>query len=122
METQLIRRLKGDFTVAKGALTGEPVTVFMFSMPEKMIVGYKDDISPAGARLTDKPTPITLYVTIKVRTLSGGATYIAIGDENEQAFRLTSVGDSIDVAWINDLSKIIAVTDTGTGCLEWLGG
>lgn len=122
MDTQMIRRLKGDFTVAKGALTEEPISVIMFSMPEKLITGYKDDISPAGERLTEKPTPITLYVTLRVRSLSGGASYIAIGDENEQPFRLTSINASIDCAWIDDISKIVAVTDAGTGCLEWIGG
>lgn len=91
-------------------------------MPTKIICGYKQDISTAGERLTDKPTPILKVVTVKVRSLGTG-TYIALGDEDEQPWRLTAVGDTHDIDWIDDLRKVVAVTDVGnTGCLEWLGG
>jgi len=91
-------------------------------MPTKIICGYKDDISIASGRLTDKQTPIVKIVRARVRSLSGGATYIALGDEEEQPYRLTAVGSERDIDWIDDLSKVIVSTDTGTGCLEWLGG
>lgn len=91
-------------------------------MPTKIIKGYKDNISTAGVRLTDKITPIIKVVNVKVRSFSGGASYVALGDEEEQPYRLTSVGDSKDIDWIDDLSKVVATTDTGTACLEWLGG
>uniref|UniRef100_A0A6H1ZI03 Uncharacterized protein n=1 Tax=viral metagenome TaxID=1070528 RepID=A0A6H1ZI03_9ZZZZ len=91
------------------------------NMPTKIICGYKDDISTAGERLTDKPTPIVKVVTIKVRSMGTGV-YIALGNEEEQPFRLTAVGDHLDIDWIDDLSKVIVITDAGTtGCLEWLG-
>ncbi len=92
------------------------------NMPTEIICGYKDNISSASNRLTDKQTPIVKIVRAKVRSLSGGATYIALGDEKEQPYRLTAVGSEHDIDWINDLSKVIVSTDTGTGCLEWLGG
>jgi len=92
------------------------------NMPTKIICGYKDDISTAGERLTDKPTPIIKVVTVKVRSMGTGS-YIALGNEEEQAWRLIAVGDTHDIDWIDDLSKVIVITDTGnTGSLEWLGG
>jgi hypothetical protein len=91
-------------------------------MPIKIICGYKDNISTAGIRLTEKPTPIVKVVTVKVRSMGTG-TYIALGNEDEQAWRLLAVGDSHDIDWIDDLSKVIVITDIGdTGCLEFLGG
>lgn len=94
----------------------------MPDMPTKIIKGYKDNISTAGDRLTSKITPIQKVVVVKVRSLGTG-TYIALGDEEEQPFRLTAVGDSIDVDFIDDLSKVVAITDAGTtSSLEWLGG
>lgn len=91
-------------------------------MPTKIICGFRDNISTAGVRLTDKITPIIKVVNVKVRSFSGGASYVALGDEEEQPYRLTAVGDSIDIDWIDDLSKVVAITDAGTACLEWLGG
>lgn len=91
-------------------------------LPSKIICGYKDDISIAGERLVDKPTPIHKVVTVKVRS-KGTGTYIAIGNEEEQPFRLNAVGDSHDIDWVDDLSKVIVITDSGTtGEVEWIGG
>lgn len=91
-------------------------------LPDKVITGYKDDISTAGERITDKPTPILKSVTVKVRSLGTG-TYIALGSEEEQSFRLDTVGDSLDIDWIDDLSKVVCITDAGTtGCIEFIGG
>lgn len=90
------------------------------NMPTKIICGYKSDISTAGERLTDRIEPITRIVTVKVRSLGTGS-YIAIGDEDEQPYRLTGVGESQDI-YIDDVSKIVVITDVGeTGCLEWFG-
>lgn len=92
-------------------------------MPTKVICGYKDDIDTSGQRLTDKPTPIIKAVTVKVRSFGTG-TYIAIGNEDGSIdFRLTAVGDSYDIDWIDDLSKVTCITDAGsTATLEWIGG
>jgi len=91
------------------------------NMPTKMIKGYKDFISTAGERLTSKPTPILVGVTLKVRTLSGD--YIAIGDEEEQPFRLTTEGQAFVIDFVNDLSKVVVVAESGTAnCIEWFGG
>jgi len=57
-----------------------------------------------------------------VRSLGSG-TYIAIGDSSSQPFRLNFVGDSLDIDFIDDLSKVYVITDSGsTGELEWIGG
>jgi len=91
------------------------------NMPTKIICGYKDDISTAGERLTDKPTPVTKAVNVKVRSLGTGS-YIAIGNEEQIEWRLSAVGDSHKI-YVDDLSKVIVITDVGTtGCLEWFGG
>jgi len=90
-------------------------------MPSKLIKGYKDDISDAGQRLTSLITPVTKVVNVKLRSLGVGATYIAIGDEDEQPYRLTASGDSMDI-YIDDVSKIVVISDAGTtGCVEWIG-
>lgn len=90
--------------------------------PAKIIRGYKDDIDTGVQRITDRPTPVRKVVVVKVRSLGTG-TYIALGDDEEQPFRLTAVGQSLDVDWIDDLSKVHAATDAGsTGALEWIGG
>jgi len=90
------------------------------NMPTKIICGYKDDISTAGERLTNKPTPIKKVVNIRVRSMGVG-TFIAIGNEEQIERRFTAVGDNQDV-YIDDLSKVITITDAGsTGCLDWFG-
>lgn len=91
-------------------------------MPTKIICGFKDDIDTSAQRITSKPTPILKSVTIVCRSLGTG-TYIAFGDENEQPFRLTGVNQSLDCDWLDDLSKLIVITDSGnTGYLQWIGG
>lgn len=93
-----------------------------FRKPNEIICGYTDRIGTTGKKLTEKPTPIKKAVTVKVRSLGTGL-YIALGNEDEQEFRLTAVGASEDVDWIDDLSKVIATTNAGsTGELEWIGG
>ncbi len=90
------------------------------NMPTEIICGYKSDISTAGERLTDKPTPIKRVVNIRVRSMGTG-TYIAIGNEEQIERRFSAVGDNQDV-YIDDLSKVITITDAGsTGCLDWFG-
>ncbi len=92
------------------------------SKPTKLIVGFKDDIDTSAQRITSKPTPIYECVTISCRSLGTG-TYIALGDEDEQPFRLTGVNQSIDITFLDDLSKLIVITDAGnTGYLQWIGG
>jgi len=94
----------------------------MTGMPTEIIAGYKDDINTSGDRLTKKKTPIIKVVTVTVRSLGTGA-YIAVGDEDEQPRRLLSVGATLDIDWIDDLSKVVVSTDAGsTGAVEWIGG
>uniref|UniRef100_A0A6M3LCP1 Uncharacterized protein n=1 Tax=viral metagenome TaxID=1070528 RepID=A0A6M3LCP1_9ZZZZ len=86
-----------------------------------IIKGYKDLISTASERLTSEVTPIKVGVTIKVRTLAGD--YIAIGDEDEQPFRLTTEGQAFVVDFVDDFSEIVVVAESGTAnCIEWIGG
>ncbi len=92
------------------------------SKPTKLIVGFKDDIDTSAQRITSKPTPILKVVVVTCRSLGTG-TYIALGDEDEQPFEITGVNQSIDIDFIDDLSKVIVVTDAGnTGYLQWIGG
>lgn len=94
----------------------------VLSKPRRVITGYKDNISTAGVRLVEKPTPIHRVVTVKVRDLGTG-NYIAFGDEIEQPFRLNATGESLDIDWIDDLHKVVVVTDIGTtGVVEFIGG
>lgn len=90
--------------------------------PELIICGYKDNISTAGDRLVTKPTPIHEVVLVKCRSLGTG-TYIALGDEKEQAYRLNAVDQELPVDFVDDLSKVVVSTDAGTtGAVEWIGG
>lgn len=94
----------------------------MTGMPTVIIAGYKDDITISGDRITLKKTPIFKVVTVTVRSLGTG-TYIAIGNEEEQPRRLLSVGATLDIDWIDDLSKVVVSTDAGnSGAVEWIGG
>lgn len=89
--------------------------------PTKLICGYRDDIDTAARRLVDKPTPIQMAVTITVRGW-GTCTYIALGNEDEQPFLLTGINQSIDIDFIDDLSKIVVRGDGTGGHLQWIGG
>jgi len=92
------------------------------AIPTKVINGETTGINTSGQRITLKPTPIVRVVVAKVRSLGTG-NYIAFGDEDQQRFRLTTVGASIDIDWIDDLSKVIVSTDIGsTGEIEYIGG
>jgi hypothetical protein len=90
-------------------------------MPTDIICGFKDDIDTSSQRITDKPTPIKKAVVVTVRSLGLG-TYIAFGNESEQPFRLTGVNQSLDVDFIDDLSKLIVVSDGTGGYVQWIGG
>lgn len=99
------------------------IVAALINKPSRLIVGITDGIHPGGKRLTQSRTPITEVVSVKVRTMPTGGTYIALGDETEQPYRLTAVGQELLVDFIDDLSKVVAVTDAGTdGVLEWIGG
>lgn len=92
------------------------------NFPILLISGLKSDIAVASSQITTTSTLINKVVTIKVRSLGTGS-YIAFGNSTSQNFRLLSVGSSIDIDWIDDLSKIYVSTDVGnTGAIEWIGG
>jgi hypothetical protein len=94
----------------------------MTGMPTEIIAGYKNDINVSGDRITKKKTPIVKVVIVTVRSLGTG-TYIAFGNEDEQPRRLLSVGATLDIDWIDDLSKVVVSTDVGsTGAVEFIGG
>lgn len=90
-------------------------------MPTEIICGFKDDIDQSAQRLTNKATLIKKAVIITVRSLGTG-TYIAFGTEESQPFRLTGVNQSLDCDWLNDLSKLIVVSDGTDGYVQWIGG
>lgn len=97
-------------------------------MPQETIVPSSTPIiqgtttvSNVAAQIVVASTPIYKVVTVKVRSLGTG-TYIAIGSVTAQPFRLTSVGDSLDIDEISNLNKVYSITDAGnTGVLEWFG-
>jgi len=104
------------------ASTSKDIPAGKSRLPSTLIVGEKTDISTTAAQLTTTPTPVRKAVTVKVRSLGTG-TYIALGDADLQPFRLNSVGDSMDIDFIDDLSKVYVKTDAGsTAALEWIGG
>ena len=91
-------------------------------MPNTLIVGSKTDISTTAAQITTISTPINKVVNVKVRSLGTG-TYIELGDDTTQAHRLTAVGDSCDIIFIDNLNKVYCITDSGsTGSIEYFGG
>lgn len=91
-------------------------------LPNAIIVGTKTNISTTASQITTTSTLINKVVTIKVRSLGTG-TYIAIGTSSLQPFRLTSVSDSTDIDFIDNLDKIYIITDIGsTGEIEFIGG
>ena len=91
-------------------------------MPNSIIDGTKTDISTTAAQIVTASTPINKVVTIIVLSLGTG-TYIAIGNETSQSTRLTAIGDSYDIDWIDNLNKIYCVTDIGsTSSISFTGG
>ncbi|MDD5614945.1 MAG: hypothetical protein PHH85_01950 [Candidatus Methanoperedens sp.] len=95
-----------------------------FRKPAKIICGYTEGINTTGKRLTEKPTPIKRVVVVKVRDLGTGS-YIALGSEDIEVppFRLNNTDDTLDIDFVDDLKKVVVITDAGgTGVLEWIGG
>ncbi len=91
--------------------------------PKEVICGLKDHIGTDAVKLVEKPTPIGKSVTVKLRTLDGAATYVAIGNNEHLEYQFTVVGDSHDVDWIDDLSKVFIEADAGTdSVVEFIGG
>lgn len=115
-------KLRTDYANTSYVLTEFKQSIGFSTSPSTLIVGSKTDISTTASKLVSSYTPIKKVVTVKVRSLGSG-TYIAIGDSSSQPFRLNFVGDSLDIDFIDDLSKVYVITDSGsTGELEWIGG
>lgn len=94
----------------------------MANKPKDLIVGEKQ-VDSVPSQLTTIPTPIFEAVTVKIRELLSGATYVALGTETVTKYRLSPSdvqGQEID--FINDLSKVYAKTDSGSAWIEWMGG
>jgi len=87
-----------------------------------VIQGTTTGITTVAAQIIAASTPIFKVVTIKVRSLGTG-TYIAVGNATAQPFRLTAVGDTLDIDWVGNLNKVYVSTDVGnTGSIEYIGG
>jgi len=87
-----------------------------------IIQGTTTGIAVAAVQIIAASTPIYKVVTIKVRS-KGTGTYIAVGNATAQPFRLTSVGDTLDIDWVGNLNKVYVSTDAGnTGSIEYIGG
>jgi len=87
-----------------------------------MIQGTKSDVSTVASAMVAVATPIFKCITIKLRSLLGGASYVGLGDSTGQPFRLINENDSITIDFTSDLSNIYAITDNGTAVLEYIGG
>lgn len=91
--------------------------------PSNIFGGVNETIGVNAAKLTETSTPIYSIAVLKVRSLNAAATYIAVGNENDQEFRLVRVGDTLDVDFVNDLSKVYVIADAGAdNAIEWIGG
>ncbi len=87
-----------------------------------IVQGTTTGITTNAAQVIVASTPIYSCITIKVRSLGTG-TYIGVGSLTAQPFRLITVGDSLDIDWIDNLNKVYVITDAGnTGVLEYVGG
>lgn len=94
-------------------LEGKPATII------------QGTVSPGttAAQVVTASTPIYKSVTLKVRSIGGGGSYIAVGDSSAQPFRLTAVGDSFDIDFIDNLNKVYLASNTGGGnTVEFMGG
>lgn len=114
-----------SITVVPGGTPDEPYVVsssLVVDEPNLAIQpGVKENISTTAVQLSSISIDIYKGITIKVRSLGTG-TYIALGNYEEQEFRLTSVGDSCDIDFVSDLVDLYVITDAGsTGSLEWIG-
>ena len=98
-----------SITVVPGGTPDEPYVVsssLVIDEPNLDIQpGVKENISITAVQLSSTSVEIYKAVTIKVRSLGTG-TYIALGDSDEQEFRLTSVGDSCDIDFVSDLKDL----------------
>ncbi len=110
------------------ASDGAPNISFSFGesdsigMPNMVIDGTKTGISTTTSQIVTASTPINKVVTVIVLSLGTG-TYIAIGNSTSQSTRLTAIGDSYDIDWIDNLNKIYCVTDSGsTSSISYTGG
>jgi len=115
-----------SITVVPGGSSEEPYVVSSSLVINEPILtiqqGVKTNITTTVTQLSTTSVPIYKVITVKVRSLGTG-TYIALGNLGGQEFRLTAVGDSHDVDFIDDLTKLYVITDAGnTGALEWIGG
>ena len=91
-------------------------------MPNSIIDGTKTDISTTAAQIVTASTPINKVVTVIVLSLGNG-TYIAIGNSTSQSTRLTAIGDSYDIDFVDNLNKIYCVADIGsTSSISYTGG
>jgi len=91
-------------------------------MPNSIIDGTKTDISTTAAQIVTASTPINKVVTVIVLSLGTG-TYIAIGNSTSQSTRLTAIGDSYDIDFVDNLNKIYCVADIGsTSSISYTGG
>lgn len=112
--------VSGSF-VPNGAPNLSPSSVDSTTQPNSIIAGSKTNISTTASQITTVETLINKVVTVKVRSLGGG-TYIALGNSTTQSFRLTAIGDSHDIDYIDDLVKIYCITDGSNASIEWIGG
>lgn len=87
-----------------------------------MIIGTKLDVGVAASALVVASTPIYKCVTIRVRSLLSGASYVEIGNSSTQEFRLTNENDTLTVDWTSNVNNIYVSTDVGTAELEYIGG
>lgn len=112
-------------TVVPGGTTDEPYVVQTSIEINKAILpilqGVKTNVSTTATQLSKTSVRIYKAMTIKVRSLGTGA-YIAIGNSAGQEYRLTGAGDTKEIDFVDNLTDLYVITDTGTtGAIEWFG-
>lgn len=75
-------------------------------------------VTTTAARMRSSPLG-NITLTVKLRDLGATATYVAMGNQNAQDFRLTAAGESIDLD-IDPFDVWVISDNAVTPVLEWI--
>ncbi len=96
----------------------QPVQVIGGASGQTDLVTGTKAVLATASRLRDSPLSV-ITLTVKLRALGGTATYVALGSQDGQNFRLTTVGESIDLDL--DPYNVWVISDSAvTPVLEWI--
>lgn len=96
----------------------QPVQVIGSSSGATELTSGTKAVTAAATRLRDSPLSVKT-LTVKLRALGATATYVAIGGQGGQDFRLTAAGESVDLDI--DPYEVWVISDNATApVLEWI--